>query len=71
MAFASDLQASRGFAAFSLKSAVAPFATSLRRLHIQRKTVNELSKLSDRELSDIGISRGMIANIAFEASRDA
>lgn len=29
-----------------------------------RKTVNELTRLSDRELNDLGISRGEIKNIA-------
>jgi uncharacterized protein YjiS (DUF1127 family) len=33
------------------------------------RTVNELSQLSTRELSDLGIARGDIARIAREASR--
>lgn len=33
-------------------------------------TVNELSKLNDKELSDIGINRGMIRYIAMEQSND-
>lgn len=31
-----------------------------------RITIKELSKLSDRELADIGISRGMIRSVAME-----
>ena len=33
-------------------------------------TIKELSKLSDRELNDIGISRGEIYSIAMEAHND-
>lgn len=35
-----------------------------------RHTVNELSSLSDKELRDIGISRGMIHSIAMEVYYD-
>ncbi|MEM8823849.1 MAG: DUF1127 domain-containing protein [Pseudomonadota bacterium] len=33
-----------------------------------RKTVNELSALSTRDLDDLGIARGMIRSIALEAA---
>lgn len=36
-----------------------------------RATVNTLSSLSDKELKDIGISRGMIHSIAMEIYTDA
>lgn len=29
-----------------------------------RQTVNELSRMTDRELADLGIGRGEIANVA-------
>lgn len=32
-----------------------------------RKTYNELDQLSDRELRDIGLSRGDIARVAMDA----
>lgn len=35
-----------------------------------RSTINELSKLTDRELNDIGISRGDIYSVAHEAYYD-
>lgn len=35
---------------------------------LYRRTVSELSNLSDRELSDLGIGRGMITRIAHEAA---
>ncbi len=33
-----------------------------------RQTVNELSRMSDRELSDLGIARGDIGNVARRAT---
>jgi uncharacterized protein YjiS (DUF1127 family) len=35
-----------------------------------RRTYNELSKLSDKELYDIGLHRGMIHSVAMEAILD-
>ena len=35
----------------------------------QRKTFDELSRLSDHELKDIGISRGMIRGIVEEMGK--
>ena len=32
-----------------------------------RATINELSKLTDKELADIGLSRGMIRSVAMDA----
>jgi uncharacterized protein YjiS (DUF1127 family) len=38
--------------------------SSIRQWHRSRETVRELSALSERQLSDIGLSRGDIARIA-------
>ncbi|MBI1218681.1 MAG: DUF1127 domain-containing protein [Rhodobacteraceae bacterium] len=38
------------------------------RRRVYRRTVEELSVLSDRELSDLGIHRSMIARVALEAA---
>lgn len=35
---------------------------------LYRETLGELSRLSDRELADVGISRGMIRDVALEAA---
>lgn len=35
---------------------------------VYRKTVNELSALSNRDLADLGLSRSMIRGIAIEAA---
>ena len=43
---------------------VADIKRALARQAAYRKTYNELSRLSNRELDDIGISRWMIADIA-------
>lgn len=37
---------------------------------LYRKTVNELSALSSRELDDLGLSRSMIKRTALEAAYD-
>lgn len=42
-----------------------------KRYRVYRKTLTELDKLTDRELSDIGISRSMIYQIATEAANSA
>lgn len=43
---------------------------SVKREREIRRTINELNQLSDLELRDIGISRGMIPSIAMEAYYD-
>lgn len=43
---------------------------SLKRRAQYRSTVDELSKLTDKELNDIGINRGMIHSIAMEMYYD-
>ena len=47
---------------------------NFRQFKLYRKTVAELSALPARELSDLGISKSMIQNVAYEAvyeSRDS
>jgi uncharacterized protein YjiS (DUF1127 family) len=46
-------------------------ATRFEQYHIYNKTVDDLSKLSDRELKDIGIHRGMIRSVAMEVYSNA
>ena len=43
---------------------------ALKRRAIVKRTINELSRLSDRELSDLGFNRSMIISIARETSYD-
>ena len=42
----------------------------LRKYKSYRETYDQLSKLTDKELNDIGISRGMIHSVALEAYTD-
>ena len=53
--------------------AVASFRAALARSRVYARTYNELNALSTRDLNDIGISRGMISRLAYEAAygRDA
>lgn len=37
---------------------------------LQQQTIRELNMLSDKELNDIGINRGMIRSVAMEAHFD-
>ncbi len=46
-------------------------ARTLRRRKVYRATVRELSALTTRELSDLGIPRSMITRVALEAARNA
>lgn len=49
----------------------ADLAARFARYSVYRKTIAELSQLSNRELSDLGMHRGMINSIAYEAAYKA
>ena len=53
---------------FIIDAYMSTVRTIERRAHI-RSTIKELNKLSDRELDDMGICRGMIVEIAQGARR--
>ena len=55
-------------AAGTLSGLVGALRTAWQRRRIYRRTYAELSALSTRELSDLGISRGMISRLAQEAA---
>ena len=42
----------------------------IQRRRLVNQTINELNQLTDQELRDLGISRGMIHSIAMEAYYD-
>lgn len=44
------------------------FMNALKKRNDYKSTYNELYKLSDRELLDLGLSRGDIKHIAYETS---
>lgn len=64
------LTASNWLNMFGLTNWVDRFTKRIKREQLVRQTANELEKLSDRELRDIGIHRGMIRSIAMECYYD-
>lgn len=60
----STIEISRGAAVGGLGGVVAKFASLLTTWNDARVTRRELSRLSDRELDDIGLSRADIERIA-------
>jgi uncharacterized protein YjiS (DUF1127 family) len=63
-----------GFAGFALGQRFAAFRSELAdkaaKRKVYRTTVAELESLSNRDLADLGLSRSMIASIAYEAAYD-
>lgn len=61
-----------GFAGFTLGQRVEAFRAALaekaEKRKVYRTTMTELQSLSNRDLADLGLSRSMIPNIAFEAA---
>ena len=61
-----------GAMSFGLADRVGSFLRNLqdarRRYKVYRQTLAELSSLSERDLSDLGINRSMISSIALEAA---
>lgn len=51
-----------------ISNVVAGLTASLERRRVYVQTVRELSALSERDLGDLGISKGMIPSIAHEAA---
>lgn len=70
MAFASTTHT----AGFGLVDRVAASAQALRHrvesYKVYRSTFNELNALSNRDLTDLGLSRSMIKRVALEAAYD-
>ena len=54
-------------AVYAVTKRVTAFFENLERSREINSTIKELSKLSDIELADIGISRGMIRSVAMES----
>lgn len=53
---------------FSLAAFFAGWREAMLRDRVYRQTVKELSRLSDRELADIGIHRSMISQVAYDGA---
>lgn len=52
-----------------MKPLINNFLTRVRERRLRRETFNELHKLTDRELNDMGISRGEIWSVAYSDYR--
>lgn len=68
MAYATETYAASG----SLSQRIAAFRAGLAdraaKYRLYRRTQDELAMLSDRDLADLGIARGMINEVATEAA---
>lgn len=51
-----------------MRQAMAAIHNHYMRNKVYRETYNELSRMSDKELDDIGITRGNIQSVAIEAA---
>ena len=67
MVFASDILAGRAGEPSTLRSLIADLKKGMEQRAAYRRTVRELSELSDNALADLGLSRSQIALIAREA----
>lgn len=71
MAYASTHAAHRGTAFDRIATLTSRIATALRERRLYRATFNGLSALSNRELADLGLTRGEIHAVARKSARDA
>ncbi|MBT8411962.1 MAG: DUF1127 domain-containing protein [Octadecabacter sp.] len=71
MAYVSDIRVAGTNVFARIAGLRAELAARVARYGVYRKTVAELSQLSNRELSDLGMNRSMINGIAYEAAYKA
>lgn len=68
MAYVNSTRASSVSYRDRIASSIALIRASVERRRLFSRTRHELASLSERELSDLGISRAMIGEIAHEAA---
>ena len=68
MAFTADSSFAKPAAFGGLFAALNKLTEAMQRRRVYRTTVNELSALSDRDLSDLGLSRASIRRLALDAA---
>lgn len=71
MAYTNDIRGTAPVSSASLSGMFKTVAERYGRYRVYRQTVAELSQLSDRELSDLGLSRAAIKGIAYETAYGA
>ncbi|CUJ86342.1 hypothetical protein RUE5091_00455 [Ruegeria denitrificans] len=70
MAVATHRTALKGAPEIGLASLIEAAKTRFIRHRVYRRTVNELSDLSNRELADLGLHRSMIRRVALQAAEE-
>jgi len=68
MAYATEIHASHGDITHRITAVLKSVTTRVANYRTYRKTVNELSALSARELDDLGLNHSMIKRISLEAA---
>lgn len=68
MAYANDIRATHNGIFDRLATLFANLAERRARYAVYRETEHELNGLSDRDLSDLGLSRSSIKAVAYEAA---
>ena len=68
MAFTADSSFAKPAAFSGIFAALNKLTEAIQRRRVYRTTVNELSALSDRDLSDLGLSRASIRRLAQSAA---
>ena len=68
MAFTADSSFAKPAAIGGIFAALNKLTEAMQRRRVYRTTVNELSALSDRDLSDLGVSRASIRRLAMDAA---
>lgn len=71
MAYTNDIHGTAPVSSASFGGIFKTVAERYSRYRVYRKTVAELSQLSNRELSDLGMSRAAIKGIAYETAYGA
>lgn len=69
MAVTNDIRFADAGLFAAIRKQVAAMKTAYAQNLVFRQTVAEMSKLTDRDLTDLGIARSEIRNIALEAAR--
>ncbi|WP_372573744.1 DUF1127 domain-containing protein [Ruegeria jejuensis] len=70
MAATNDFSAANGLELSGFYAGIESLKNRFEQYRVYRRTLSELSALSDRELADLGMHRGMIRSIAMEAAYD-
>ena len=68
MAFTADSSFAKPAAFGGILTALNKLTETMQRRRVYRTTVNELSALSDRDLSDLGVTRASIRRLAMDAA---